>query len=236
MTCVPDVGRPPPLGANFALSLAPGLTSATCRDPLAGHACRTRKSLPWRLLPGCPAARRRVTIGATVDRPSRQARAQRPSAAAASCSAPMTRTSCSRVSPSTCGHDGASELRPRRGSTDPGRGVGRELVPRGAEHLQRLLQCCERVGRDRVACWRFSCRPEGSRSCDEVGGAGVKSICRVHQHACRLPVAVGSPAPRTAEPAALCGVASLVSARLRRLRGAGMATPQPERAVHGLSR
>jgi hypothetical protein len=56
-----------------------------------------------------PSVSRRATIGVTVDRPSRHARAQRANAAATSCSVPMRRSSCSRASPSTRDWEWASD-------------------------------------------------------------------------------------------------------------------------------
>ena len=53
-------------------------------------------------------------MGVTVDRPSRQVRAQAANAAATSCSVPMRCTSCSRVSPWTSVHEEPRDSRPRR--------------------------------------------------------------------------------------------------------------------------
>jgi hypothetical protein len=53
-------------------------------------------------------------MGVSVDRPSRQVRAQLANAAAMSCSVPMRCTSCSRVSPWTSAHEEPRDSRPRR--------------------------------------------------------------------------------------------------------------------------
>jgi hypothetical protein len=91
----------------------------------AGHAARPvgRRCL-WKERnslrgPRPSPAAHRATTGATVDRPSRQARPQRANAAATSCSAPISRTSCSRALPSTRGHEGPSECPRLRRSTIP---------------------------------------------------------------------------------------------------------------------
>jgi hypothetical protein len=61
-----------------------------------------------------------------------------------------------------------------------GRGVGGELVPGCAEHLQCLLQTGEGLGRRRIAASLFSGRMEGPRCLDQLRRAVVEMICCVH--------------------------------------------------------
>jgi hypothetical protein len=87
--------------------------AAETRTFEAAHAARCPRALG-------PAAARRATRGPTAVRLSRHTRAQRANAAPTSCNAPISRTSCSRDSPSTFGHRPARAPRPTRRETIPG--------------------------------------------------------------------------------------------------------------------
>src|SRR5829696_1109466 len=124
------VGPPPGAPAKSqAAEQQPPRPAAETRMPDAAHAMRwgggSRLSnhISWLSCPRPPpdpASTRRSIRGAMTPRRSRHTRAHRANATATSCSAPMRRTSCSRVSPSTFCHRWSRELLLARREAIPG--------------------------------------------------------------------------------------------------------------------
>ena len=80
------------------------------------------------------------------------------------------------------------DVRPRRDFrrtrplplADPGSGVGRQLIPRGAQRLQGILQRFERARCAGVTARLSSCRVEGPRGFRDLGCPVVEELWSIH--------------------------------------------------------
>ena len=63
---------------------------------------------------------------------------------------------------------------------DPGRPIRGHLVPSGAQHLERFLESCERIGRLDVGPWLRRGRLEFPRILEQFGRARIETVCDFH--------------------------------------------------------